>query len=236
MLWRNCVLKLYFAPAAGTQWFNFNTDLLHTKMRRALSLAINRKEIVEHILQGGQKPATGIVPPILGLGAEPFFEDHAITEAWSDFQEALTELHIDKESLPPIVLCYRAGDRAHKIAQAVQQQWQKTFAIQIKLEACENKHFLERQMAQDYQIKLRDWFADFLDPINFLEIFKHKTNSTNNTGWENEQYIALLDASYKEFDPEKRKELLAEAEKLLIQEMPVAPFFIPSLTTRSGSI
>lgn len=220
--------KLRFAPAAGTQWLKFNVDeapLSNLDLRRALALAINRKELADHILQGGQEPATGIVPPVLGLGSKPFFEDHDVTEAWELFQKSLIEMHLDKDSLPQIALCYRSGDRAHKIAQAIQQQWQTVFDIEIKLESCENKHFYARQSAQDYQINMGNWFADVADPINFLEIFKHKSNATNSTGWENERYMALLDASSKEFDPLKRKELLAEAERLLIQEMPVAPLF-----------
>ncbi len=219
---------LHFAPAAGTHWFRFNTQkdpFTNKKMRQALALAINRKEIVEHITKGGQKSAIGIVPPILGLNGSDLYQDNDLNEAWALFEDALVEMKLDKESLPPIALCYKAGDRSHKIAQAVQQQWKKAFNIDVKLESCENKHYFERIASQDFSISSGSWYADYLDPINFLEIFKYKNNAANNTHWENEDYIELLNSSSKEADRNKRFALLDSAEQLLMGEMPIAPLF-----------
>lgn len=219
--------QLHFSPAAGTHWLRFNTHeppFVNQKMRQAFSFAINRKEIVEHITQGGQRPATAIVPPFTSP-SQSFFQDHDITKAWTLFQEALVEMRTEKESLPDITFCYKAGDRAHKIAQAIQQQWAKAFDITIKLEACEGKHYFERVSKGDFIVSSGSWYADFADPINFLEIFKYKSNAANNTHWENEHYITLLDASSKENDPDKRKALLESAEEIIMDEMPVAPTF-----------
>ena len=75
------------------------------------------------------------------------------------------------------------------------------------------------------------WFADFRDPINFLEIFKYKSNSTNNTQWENPEYIELLNMSSLETNTEERAKVLRSAERLLMDEMPVNPIFFRYLTT-----
>ena len=69
------------------------------------------------------------------------------------------------------------------------------------------------------------WFADFRDPISFLEIFKRKENGTNNTQWENAHYIDLLEASALASNEEERNKLLKQAEHILINEMPVIPLF-----------
>lgn len=84
------------------------------------------------------------------------------------FQEALEEMHLDKEQLPSITLTYAANDREHKIAQAVQQQWSKAFGIPIRLQSQEAKMFSENVLKGNYQISTGSWYADFSDPINFF--------------------------------------------------------------------
>lgn len=220
--------RLSTAPAAGTHWFRFNTERTpfdHVKLRQAFSLALDRKSIVDHITQGNEKPAMAIVPPLMNPGKSAFFEDNNVTAAWERFQEALVDLNTDKEGLSPITLCYQSNDRNNKIVQAVQQQWKKVFDIEVKLENCEKKHFYDKLKRKDYQIGVGSWFADFNDPINFLEIFKFRNNSTNNTQWENPKYIQLLTDSTTESDPNKRNEILTEAQTILMEEMPVAPLF-----------
>lgn len=220
--------KLNFASAAGTHWFRINTEkppFHHPKMRKAFSYALNRKAIADHILQGKQIPAITIVPPTLLENNPAYFADHDSIHAKELFQQALEEMGIIKDQLPSISFSYSNNERAHKIAQAIQQQLQKTFEIPITLESLEGKLFFEKLSQHNYQIANGSWFADFRDPINFLEVFKYKNNSTNNTQWENPEYIALLDQSSMEADPEKRKSILQKAEKLLIDEMPVIPLF-----------
>src|SRR5262249_20487699 len=99
------------------------------------------------------------------------------------------------------------------------------FGIPVQLSSCEAKCFIQKVKQFDYQIAAGSWFADFNDPINFLEVFKYKSNSTNRTQWENPEYIKLLDASAKESNPVKRNHLLKKAEAILVDEMPVAPLF-----------
>lgn len=220
--------ELEIAPAAGTHWFRINTEkppFNNVKMRKAFAVALDRQAIVEHILQGGQTAATGIVPPSFGLVEKPFFEDNNVSHAWTLFQDALNELNISIDEFPEITLSYVQNERSHKIVQAVQQQWSKAFGITIKLETYESKVLFDKIGSHDYLLALGSWFADYRDPISFLEIFKYKSNRTNNTQWENPRYIALLDESAKINDAKKRKELLIEAEKFLIDEMPVIPLY-----------
>lgn len=220
--------QLKIAPAAGTHWLRVNTEkppLNNLKMRKAFSYAIDRKALVDHVLQGNQAAAMGIVPPSLRLQNAPYFEDHDIPKAWYMFQEGLKELGMTKEDLPAITLCYGNSERNHKIAQTLQQQWNKAFGVEVHLQNCEGAVFYDKISHHDYQLATGSWFADFRDPSNFLEIFKSKGNSTNNTQWENERYAELLTLAAKEFYPEDRAKLLRNAERQLMEEMPVIPLF-----------
>lgn len=223
--------QLKIKAAAGTHWFRFNTEaspLNNAKMRKAFNMALNRKDIVKHVTQGNQIPATGVVPPSVGWKAISYYQDNDIPTAWKLFQEALVEMNIDKDSIPQITLTYVPNDRDHKIAQAVQQQWNQAFGIQVNLKSQESKIFSENVLKGAYQIASGSWYADFSDPINFLEIFKYKTNSSNRTKWENPEYIQLLDASSIESDQEKRMDYLRQAEAILMDDVPVAPLFFAS--------
>lgn len=195
----------------------FNTPL----MRRAFALAIDRQAIVDHVTQGNQVPATGLVPLSLKLQKAPYFQDADKQSAKQLFEEGLKEL---REELPEICLLYRNTERNHLIAQAVQQQWFEAFGIRVRLETMEGKVFFERVSKQDYHLAACDWVADFADPINFLEVFKYKDGS-NKTLWENSRYTELLDRSMQVGDAEQRLEILAQSEQILIDEMPIIPIF-----------
>ncbi len=197
----------------------------HPEMRRAFAYAIHRKQIVEHVTQGNQFPATGLVPLSLGLQTQPYFLDGDVDAAQARFAQALSELHLQVAELPVVKLLYNATERNHLIAQAIQQQWYETLGVRVELEAVESKIYFDRLAKQDYQLASGNWIADFGDAINFLEVFKHKTASSNNTRWENSRFRELLELSFVTSDCQKRQNLLKESEAILMQEMPVIPIF-----------
>ncbi len=220
--------KIDTDPLLGTYWIRTNVDKFpchFDQIRKALALAIDRGSIVEHITQGYQVPATGIVPVSMGLQSSPYFQDAAAAEAATILQEALREHKMDLSSLPEFVLTYVADTRNHRIAQAIQDQWKSNLHINVKLDAVESKVFFDRLSKKDYQLACGSWIADFNDPINFLEVFKSKNIGTNNTNWESPDYAKALEASYLCKTPEERKEQLRNSEKLLMDAMPVIPIF-----------
>ena len=76
-----------------------------------------------------------------------------------------------------------------------------------------------------YQIAIGSWYADFSDPISFLEIFDSKTNPANRTSWSDKDYSKLIELSNHEMDTKKRFHYLKQAEGILMENMPIAPIF-----------
>lgn len=219
-------------PVAAVEWYKFNTARFpfnHKKMRKAFSYAINRKEIIEKLMPDGHIVATGIVPKMLTGERKPFFSDGDKEKAKALFSEVLDEVGITKEDLPSIVLSYNSNEAHHRLAQAIQQQWNETFGIQVSLEIFEWRVYISKLRNHDFQIARLGWAADFRDPINFLEVFKYKNDllfgGNNDTQWENIGYIAFLDRSESIIDEKERLEVLHNAERLFINEMPVAPIY-----------
>ena len=224
--------QLKSAPVLGTQWIRINIDVppfQSKKLRHAFALAINRQDIVDHVTQGSQIPATGIVPKTMGLQDKPYFKDGQTDTAAELFEEALIELGLAREHLPEIVLTYATGEYSHSICQALQQQWYATLGVRVRLEPVEKKVYFSRVSKQNYTLALGNWFADFNDPVNFLEVFQTKSNGTNNTNWESPSYAELLETSYTCKDPEERLSYLKQSEQLIIDEMPVIPIYYYTL-------
>lgn len=220
--------QLLHNPAAGTHFFCFNTlraPFDNVKIRKALSMALNRTEIVDHITQGNQIPATGFVPISYGLQMMPYFEDNNIEMAKALFQEGLEEVGCSAEEFPRFSISYASNELNNKIAQAVEQQWKEVLGVELTLDQCESKVYYDRLAAGDFVIGIKSWYGDFRDPINFLEVFKSKTNRTNNTQWENKLFTDLLNLSTRVSDKNNRMNILRRAEKILVTEMPVAPLY-----------
>ncbi len=115
--------------------------------------------------------------------------------------------------------------RAHAICQALQQQWWMALGIHVQLRPVEQKTYFSQIARRDYMLFLKSWFADFNDPISFLEIFQSKSNVTNDTNWENSEYGNLLEASYACASREERLHFLKQSEQIIMDEMPVIPIY-----------
>ncbi len=224
--------KLDSYGIAGTLWFKFNiakAPFDNLKIRQAFSYAINREEIITHILQGNQQPATGPLPPCMAVAEKPYFTDGAIEEARALFLEGLAEKGWSVRDCPTIVLTYPPSERNSKIVQLVQQQWQKALGISVQLQVLERLVYERHAKEGLFQVGIGQWIADFNDPLAFLEIFKYKidlesNSGLNDTGWQDERYIALLNDSQTKKGA-ARKALLADAERLLMEAMPIAPLY-----------
>ncbi|WP_134698892.1 peptide ABC transporter substrate-binding protein [Ammoniphilus sp. YIM 78166] len=219
--------RLNIYPIAGTYWYKFQTEnppFNNAKVRKAFAYAIDRQSIIDNVTQANQLPAMGAVPPTMGLKEEGYFKDHDVETAKKLLDEGLQELGMTKDKLD-ITLSYNTNEGHQKIAQAIQDQWKQAFGIEVKLHNMEWKVYLEEMHKGNYQIGRMGWLGDFNDPINFLELYKDKLGGNNDTFWENAEFQRLLNESASEEDPAKRDQLLAQAEQILMDEMPIAPIY-----------
>ncbi|HZG79327.1 MAG TPA: peptide ABC transporter substrate-binding protein [Brevibacillus sp.] len=218
--------KMKTQPTAGTYWYKFNTEkppFNNVKIRKAFAYSIDRQALIDNVLQAGQLPATGAVPPSMALNKDGYFKDNDIETAKKLLEEGMKEEGLT--SLPTVTLSYNTSEGHKKIAEAIQDQWKKNLGVDVKLENKEWKVYIEDLHQGNYQIGRMGWLGDFNDPINFLELYKDKKGGNNDTNWENPQYKELLNKSSLEMDPTKRAAILADAEKILMDDMPIMPIY-----------
>lgn len=215
-------------PVGGTTMISFNVDkppFNHPKVRKAFAYAINREEIVQNITQMGETPALGAVPPVLKNDRNrAFFKDADVSLANQLLEEGLSEQGLTKEIFKETTYYYSSSDINHKVAQAVQQQWQRAFGIRINIENLDHKILMDKLVKRDYFLSQSLWVAQYNDQMNILERFKFKTNAKNYANWENPEYISLIEESFYH-NGAKRSEILEKAEEIFLNEMPICPIY-----------
>ncbi len=219
---------LYTAQVAATHFLAFNVHrfpLNNINIRRALSTAINRRSIIEKITKLDEEPALGAVPPILKKGRKVnWIQDGDAELAHQYLEKGLQELNVAKQALDGLTLMHGTQEIPFKVAQAIHEQWLDTLGIHVKLECKEMKLVYAAATERSYHIGLFSWLADYCDASALLERFRYADEFKNYSHWSHPGFNELLDASSR-LDPDQRLEILEQAEKLLIDEMPIAPLF-----------
>ena len=222
---------LFITPILFTYFLRANVTshpLQDLNLRKSIAVAINRKEIVEYVLNKAGVVATGLVPTSMGLQETPYFNDGDTELALDFLSKSCKALNITKEKLPTLTLIY-SGSPDDEVPAVIQDQLRKYLGLKIKLEALEAKVYLDRMSKGDYDLSFGSWVADFDDPINFLEVFKTKHVGTNTTNWESLDYIKAIDSSYHCDNTEDRLFALKKSEQILMDQMPIIPLYNKSL-------
>ena len=198
------------------------------KVRKALSLAIDRQSIVDNVTKGGQIPAHGIVAKgITGPDGKDFTDKTTYFDPKGNVEEAKKLLaeagYPDGQGLPQLVLLYNPESGHGDTMQAIQDMWKK-IGINVELQSQEWKVFLTTRVQKQYEIARDGWNADYVDPMTFLDMFQ-STSAQNNCGYNNPKYDKLIDDAKKELDSAKRFDLMHQAEDMLMEDMPVIPLY-----------
>ena len=223
----------YVDEIMGTYYISLNDQeepFTDVRVRKALSLAIDRDYVASTIMQGIYTPATALVGPGIvdengyfmdnANGGEPYIsDDYAanLEEAKSLLAEAG---YPDGEGFPTIT--YSANDAGYHIpvAEYVQQAW-GDLGITVNIDKVEWASFLPLRRAGDYDISRNGWSMDYNDPSNMLELFT--TNNGNNDGkYANPEFDQVIEDS-RVADKTTHFEKLHEAEDILMNDAACIP-------------
>lgn len=221
---RDATGLLRIDPYLGTYFYRLNVTrpfLNLPAVRRALSLAIDRKALVSRILSGGQLPATVFTPP----GLEGYLPPKGVATDPDAARALLAQAgYPGGQGAPSIDLLYNTSENHRQIAEAIQEMWRRELGLQVRLTNMENKSVLEARRAGSYQILRSNWIGDYNDAMSFLSIWRSDSGN-NYTGWASSPYDSLLNEAARTSDPQARYALLRRAEEILLQETPLIPLY-----------
>ncbi|MDH3719446.1 MAG: peptide ABC transporter substrate-binding protein [Planctomycetota bacterium] len=198
----------------------FNDPQKGKLVRQALNQAIDKKEICERVLKAGQTPAQSIVPP--GL------EGYELAQCGAyDPQEARRLLgeagYPDGKGIGTIEILYNTSEGHREIAEVIAGDWEE-LGLKVQLRNLEWGSYLKATENLEYQVARAGWIGDYPDPNTFLDMFI--SGSTHNqTGWSNPRYDELIASAARQSDPQKRLQILHEAEEILMDELPILPIY-----------
>lgn len=213
------------APYLGTYFYLVNTNRAPVddpKVRRALSMAIDRETLVSTVLQKSYFPAYAITPPgTLGYEPPQLF-DFDLDKAKALMSEAG---YPDGEGWPGLEITYNTSENHRKIAVAVQQMWKEGLNIDITIANQEWKVYLDSVSEMNFQVARRGWIGDYVDPNNFLDMYL-TGGGNNNTGFSDERYDDMISRLAPQAKTrEERFAIFYEAETMLMENMPIIPIY-----------
>ena len=220
-------------PALGTTYAFFNPDqapLTDVRVRKALSMAIDRQDIIDFVLQSADKPALGLIPYGMTFSTGEFrdgtdtfgLDAHAQPEA---AQALLAEAGFPNgEGFPETIFVTYTSPPIEKLLEAIQQMWKKNLNIDVKIQATEWQVYYPEVEKHEFQIAQMGWGADYPHPMSFLDVFL--PDSPNNLAhWKNPDYLAAVTAAKLTADEAEGLADMRAAEATLMNDHIIMPMY-----------
>lgn len=220
------------------------------RVRRALNLAIDKKQLVQRVTRSGQVPATHYVPELTGSGyAEATAADRkAGTDPFSgpgldfDPERARALLReagfavepkddgFEVKGFPPLELLYNTNEGNRAIAVAMQDYWRRHLGISAQLRNEEWKVMLKNVQEGNFQVARSAWIAEYNHPQTWLDTFL-SYSPQNHSGWADPEYDRMLKEAAQIADPVLSIKKFREAERRAVDAVPKIPLYFYTRNT-----
>ena len=208
-----------------------NSDLANLNVRKAISLAINRKDLCENVLKDGSQAASGFVPSGLSISPEgKDFRDEADTYTSYDKKAAQAALDEGLKELGKSEITLRVTYGTDEspmdvFATYLQNALSKLDGIKVEMVATTKQNRIyNKQKNGDFDLAVTRWGPDYGDPTTYLTIAL-STNSSNYGKYTNSELDALMDKVANESDVNTRWQEMIDAEKIMMDDLCYIPVF-----------
>ena len=217
------------APAFSVQYIGLNVNeppLDDIKVRQALNLAIDKKEIATIVLGDQVVPAKGILPPGFPGYNESIsgyeFEPERALQLLRD-----SKYGDDLDNLPPITITTPGsfGANVSLDMEVILAMWEKNLGIKTEFQQTEYATFLKDLNKRRFQMFDIGWIADYPDPENFLDVLFYSDSSNNHTNYNNPRVNTLLEKARVETDEMLRFSIYNEVEQIILDDAPWIPLW-----------
>ena len=197
-----------------------NPALHDVRVRKALSMAIDRDVIVNQVLKGGQWPAynfthfktAGFVMPEIAYGKLSQAERDAAA------RELMADAGAEDVTLR---LIYNTSESHKQIATVISQMWKQKLGVRTELANFEWKTYLDIRGNQEFDVARSAWCGDYNEASTFLDLLT-TTHGANDGKYSNERVDELMRASKRAENP---NEMYTEVEQIVADDMAIAPIY-----------
>lgn len=214
----------------GVAYLAFNTNIeafKDVRVRRALNMAIDRQFITQKLLRGGQEPAYTFVPPGVANYSSPPAPEWStwpLERRQAEARRLLAEAGYGPQNPLRFAIKHRNSADPMLFMPAVQADW-KEIGVEVALNQNEGQIAYAAYRVRDFEVADAAWIADFNDAMSFLYLQNSSTGPQNYGDYRNPRFDALLAQADNEPDPETRAGYMREAERIMLEDAPVAPVY-----------
>jgi oligopeptide transport system substrate-binding protein len=190
-------------------------------------LAIDRELITDKVTQFGEQPSYTLVPPGIGEYQSPVPEWATWPQAArnEEARRLYREAGYSDERPLRVEIRYNTSENHKKIALAVASLWKQVLGVQVSLINEEWKVFLQNRSQKVLTEVFRaGWISDYNDPFSFLDLFR-TGHGQNDYGYSDPLYDQLLEEIAGERIPARRRRLMQEAERMVLEDLPIIPIY-----------
>lgn len=204
------------------------------KIRQAMSMIINRKVLANKVMGGGAINNKSFVSEGLAVSPKngtdftkdttvPASMDYNPTKAKQLFKQGLQE--VGRTSLH-FTLLNSDGSDQKQLSEYLQSALQKLPGLKVTLNNIPGRAILSRQASGQFTVTVANWFADFSDPITFLNILTYN-NPSNISGWKNSQYDSLIKDSNADdgSNANARWDDMVKAQNIALKDQAIIPLY-----------
>lgn len=204
------------------------------KVRKALSLALDRSVITDKILRAGQTPAFVFSPPSITASEaikQPEWASWDSKKRYEEAKKLLLEAGYSKSKPLSFNMLYTTNESQKKLAIATASMWKKNLdgLVNVKLENQEWKVYLASRHLGSHDTVLAYWCSDYSEASSFLSVFL--SDSIKNRGaFKSKDFDEALNKAYRVATEEQRAEQYAKAEQILYEQTALIPLYVFTTT------
>lgn len=228
---RNMPAETHVDPAATITYLAFNqvkAPFNDPRVRRALSLAIERETLTERVLNIGLVPAYSFVPPYTpdwALAPGSDFSATPVADRLAEAKKLLEEAGYGPSNPLTFRLDYRNTDANKRVVVAISAMWAK-IGVRADLQANEIKAHYAKLRQGDFEAADGNWTGGDA-PELFMNLVL--TNAEINWGkWSNATFDTLIGEAAATLDPSVRQEKFKQADAIIAAETPIIPIYFNS--------
>jgi oligopeptide transport system substrate-binding protein len=220
--------ELHLTPIIGLDYYVFNVNrapFSDVRVRRALSMAVNREIITQRITKGGEPPAYSLMPPdILNYPNAPQadFKDWDNGKRIASAKALLAEAGFGPGNPLKFTLRYNTNEQHKRVAVAASSMW-KQLGVQVSLANSEAKVLVSDIRSGDFEVARASWFGEVRDAMTYLELLHSDSGPINRSGFNNAQFDRFVDTARQTIDVAERAEWMRKAEQIALYKQPIMP-------------
>ncbi|MFD2617108.1 peptide ABC transporter substrate-binding protein [Terrilactibacillus laevilacticus] len=206
-----------------------NKNFKNLNLRKAVNLAINKKDFVDVLMKDGSNASNYVVPK--GFVKGPDGQDFratadndelkgSATDAKAYWEKAKKELGIKTLNINFLT---PDGDSYKKWDEYIADQLQTNLkGVKVTINQQPWGNYLKLNQDFKFDLAFSGWFPDYQDPMTYLDMWT-TDQPQNTTGWSNKKFDSLIKSAYNEKDPAKRWKYLQDAESVMLKDAPIVP-------------